>query len=49
MVGGRSVLTRLADAEELICVPGDDAAGQSAPAPFYDTAKSLCMLAHLAG
>jgi hypothetical protein len=37
--------TRLALSEELVCIPGDDTAGQSAPAPFHDTAKGLCMLA----
>ena len=33
--------TRFANSKELVGVPRDDAAGQSAPAPFYDTAKSL--------
>ena len=34
-------LTRLPDAEKLVRVPTDDAAGQSAPAPFQDAAQSL--------
>ena len=39
-------LTRLADSEELVCVPGDYTTGQSAPAPFYDTAERLATSAH---
>jgi hypothetical protein len=33
--------TRFANSKELVGVPRDDAAGQSAPAPFYDTAEGL--------
>ena len=34
--------TGLAFSEELVGIPGDDTARQSAPAPFHDTAEGLC-------
>jgi hypothetical protein len=34
-------LTSFADAEELVDVPGDDSAGESAPTPLEDAAQGL--------
>lgn len=39
--GLRSLLTLLANTEELVRFPSDDATSQSAPTPFHDAAYDL--------
>lgn len=36
-----SIFTSFSDPEELVCIPADDTATKSAPAPFNDATNGL--------